>query len=231
MTVWQDRKPVHVMSTNSQPDESATVRRRNRDGSTQQVPCPPSIVAYNRFMGGVDKSDQLRHYYPVRCKTRKFYRSIFWFLFDSCAVNANIRQITLKNFRFKLAEGMIGEYNSRLRYALPAPVRAVTLHCAHRAAKRRRTGEDTCSTGGHFPVRLPKRSKCTYCLNVKRRRYDSYVWCRQCGKALCMVVRDSQMMSLHALSATTLNACEPQPYMSVCYIIHDSLYNQILDLC
>ena len=204
MNVWQDRKPVYVMSTNSQPDESTTVRRRNRDGSTQQVPCPPSIVAYNKFMGGVDKSDQLRHYYPVRCKTRKFYRYIFWFLFDSCAVNAsilihnfepvadsNVRQITQKNFRLKLAEGLIGEYNSRLRYALPAPVRAIALHCAHPAAKRRRTGEDTHSTGGHFPVRLPKRSKCTYCLNVKRRRYDSYVWCRQCGKALCVVARDS----------------------------------------
>ena len=40
-------------------------------------------------------------------------------------------------------------------------------------------------------IRLPTRSKCAYCSIVKQRRYDSYVWCRQCGKALCVVGRDS----------------------------------------
>ena len=147
--MWQEKKPVYVLLTNSQPNESATVRRQNRDSTTQQVPCPSSIVAYNKFMGGVDKSDQLRHYYPVRCKTRKFYRYIFWFLSDSCSVNAfilirnfqlvtdsTIWQVTLNNFRLKLAEGLIGPYNSRHHYSLPASVRALALNCGP-AAKHR----------------------------------------------------------------------------------------------
>ena len=61
------------MSTNCQSTGSTTVRRRQKDGQCETVPCPPSVVAYNQFMGGVDKCDQLRGYYRVRVKSRKFY--------------------------------------------------------------------------------------------------------------------------------------------------------------
>ena len=89
-SVWRDRKLVYVMSTNSDSEGSTTVQRKERDGSAQMIPCPPNVVAYNKYMGGVDRSDQLWHYYRVRCKTRKFYRYIFWLLFDSSVVNAFI---------------------------------------------------------------------------------------------------------------------------------------------
>ena len=89
-SVWRDCKLVYVMSTNSDPEGSTTVQRKERDGSAQMIPCPPNVVAYNKYMGGVDRSDQLWHYYRVRCKTRKFYRYIFGFLVDSYVVNAFI---------------------------------------------------------------------------------------------------------------------------------------------
>ena len=43
----------------------------------EEVPCPESIISYNRFMGGVDRGDQLRGYYrslvprPFEGKRRK----------------------------------------------------------------------------------------------------------------------------------------------------------------
>ena len=182
VSAWWDQKLVYLMSTNVQADGSTTVRRKSHDGSTQQVSCPQSVRLYNQFMGWVDKLDQLRHYYPVRCKTRKFYKYIFWFLFDSCTVNAfivvknfqpvtnaSIHQITLKNFRVQLAQGLIREYNSHHRYSLPTPVRALALNCGQPAPKRQRHEH---ITGLHFPVRLSKRSKCTYCWNMKQRRCD-----------------------------------------------------------
>ena len=76
------------MSTNSQPTGSTTVQRRQKDGKSQTEPCPPNVVVYNKFMEGVGKCDQLRGYYRVRVKLRKFYRYIFCFLFDCCVVNA-----------------------------------------------------------------------------------------------------------------------------------------------
>ena len=43
------------------------------------VPCPDAVVVYNKFMGGVDKGDQLQHYYRIRTKCVKNYKQIFWF--------------------------------------------------------------------------------------------------------------------------------------------------------
>ena len=136
-TVWKDCKLVYTMSTNSDPQKSATVQRKDRDGTRQLVSCPPNVVDYNKFMGGVDHADHTRNYYRVRCKTRKFYRYIFWFLFDCTIVNAFILwknyppmtdittcQLSIKNFRLTLANGLIAEYNTRQRYALPTSIRA-----------------------------------------------------------------------------------------------------------
>ena len=54
-SAWMDRKVVMVMSTNCQPSDSSTVQRKQKDGSSVEVPCPASIISYNKFMGGVDR--------------------------------------------------------------------------------------------------------------------------------------------------------------------------------
>ena len=81
-SAWMDRKTVMVMSTNNHPSACGIVSRKQRDGSSLEVPCPASIISYNKFMGGVDRGDQLRGYYRCRSKSRKVYKYIFFFLFD-----------------------------------------------------------------------------------------------------------------------------------------------------
>ena len=175
--MWKD-KLVYLMSTNCQPTGDSTDKRRNHDGTAQQVPCPPSVVAYNQYMGGVDRGDQLRQYYRVRCKTRKFYQKIFWFLFNSCVVNAFIlhknfvpvnnmsaKEATVRAFRVRLAESLIGQYCSQQRYCLPEPVRDAARVSSTPPTKRRR--EETGSpchrgTDGHFPFK-GHWSRCVYC--------------------------------------------------------------------
>ena len=44
--VWQDKRPVHVISTLSQPGAAELVSRRQRDGSRADVPCPSAISTY-----------------------------------------------------------------------------------------------------------------------------------------------------------------------------------------
>ena len=188
------------MSTNSQPTGSTTVQRRQKDGQSETVPCPPNVVVYNKFMGGVHKCDQLRGYYRVRVKSRKFYRHIFWFLFNCCVVNAftlvkhfsptadSSRHRVIKNFRQKLALQLIGEYNSRQRYALPAPIRHAASQCTPPPAKQRRT-DAAHGSDGHFPVKRSK-SRCFWCWNY-RGHHESAYHCRRCGKAFCLLLRDS----------------------------------------
>ena len=112
-----------VMSTTTQP-EMGTVLHRQKDGTRITVPCPLSIIDYNQFMGGVDRGDQIRGYYSCRTKCRKFYKYIFYFLFDVAVTNAYIFQKgycgsvpfrTIKAFRLQLATELIGDYCSRRR--------------------------------------------------------------------------------------------------------------------
>ena len=105
------------MSTTSQPESSAVLRRL-KDGTRIYVPCPMSIVNYNTFMGSVDRGDQVRGYYSCRTKCRKY---IFYFLLDVVIMNVFILQngycddapfSSIKEFR--LSE-LIGDYCSRRR--------------------------------------------------------------------------------------------------------------------
>jgi len=61
-TLWLDKRVVTVLSTASQHNEMSTVQRKQQDGSKAAVPCPSSVVNYNRYMGGVNRNDQLHNY-------------------------------------------------------------------------------------------------------------------------------------------------------------------------
>ena len=119
-----------TLSTQSNPTEEHQVLRRQKDGTRVSVSCPEAIHMYNRYMGGVDKGDQLRKYYHVRLKCQKNYKYIFWFAFDTAITNAFIlsqysvttvsqMHLLLKNFRLRLAERLIGNYCSRKRAGRP----------------------------------------------------------------------------------------------------------------
>ncbi len=118
---WQDNKTLTVLSTTSQPVATGTVLRRQKNGVRMPVNCPDSIIAYNKHMGGVDRGDQIRGYYSCRSRSRKFYKYIFYFLFDVAITNSFILHSNftskpnrnMKDFRLQLAKELIGTYSSR----------------------------------------------------------------------------------------------------------------------
>ena len=183
-STWMDRKLVTIMSTTSQPT-IGTVLRRQKDGTRIPVPCPQSIIDYNMFMGGVDRGDQLRGYYRCRTKFRKFYKYIFYFLFDVAVTNAFILQKhfcrnsphkTILGFRLQLAKELIGDYCSRRRPGRGAGVvRSLPLR--------------------HFSTTIPmddpnqrakhKRGRCARCHDIKKCRVDTSWYCPECEVWLC----------------------------------------------
>ena len=140
-------------------------------------------MSYNQSMGGVDRGDQLRGYYSCRTKSRKFYRYIFFFLFDVAVTNAYILQKNfcsgsthknIKEFRLHLSRELIGEYCSRRRLGrTPSVVRPIPLR--------------------HFPVKVPsesevvkhKRGRCAHCSTTLHCRSDSSWFCHECAVWLC----------------------------------------------
>ena len=176
--LWQDKQRVLVAATNADPTSEVQVLRKNKDGSRTAVRCPPAVALYNRYMGGVDRNDQLRGYYHVRLKCRKYYKYIFWCLFDIAITNSYIlykhfctdRSIKdLKTFRVELAKALIGEYSSRKRPGRPSLTQPAKKFCQ-----------------AHFPVRGAERAhRCHYCHMYKNQRRETVWYCRDCNHFLC----------------------------------------------
>ena len=59
MTVWQDSKSVCIAAMNADPTSNVQVLRKGKDGTRTHVSFPQSIALYNKYMSGVDRSDQL----------------------------------------------------------------------------------------------------------------------------------------------------------------------------
>lgn len=120
---WLDRKLVTVMCTGVDPTKESIVQRTQKDGTRRSVSCPAAFDLYNKFMGGVDRGDQLRGYCHGRMKCRKFYKYIANFLLDTAITNAFIlyrlthpgSKCKSKKFRRILAKQLVGDYCSRRR--------------------------------------------------------------------------------------------------------------------
>lgn len=47
-----------MLLSNCHDGKISTVDRRQKDGTKQTYTCPEEIVCYNKYMGGVDLTDQ-----------------------------------------------------------------------------------------------------------------------------------------------------------------------------
>ena len=179
-TSWMDKKVVNVMaSCCSDPAKKTEVKRRLKDGSRVAVPCPEAVSIYNQYMRGVDRGDQLRGYYKTRTRCRKFYKYIFWFLFDVAIINSyalykNYRTndtagtLSLKQYRLKLADQMIGSYNSRKRpgrTAIVAPnPRTSLIHAPVKKKQDEKTKRGPCFLCAKSNIRKDTSWQCKGCL-------------------------------------------------------------------
>lgn len=115
---WIDKKPVLFLSNFHNPQDEDLVRRKQKDGKTEDVKCKKLVKDYNKHMGYVDKSDMLKSCYELDRKSRKWWHRIFWHFLDLSVVNAFIlfkAQITgagmsLKEFKVAVVSGLVGAF-------------------------------------------------------------------------------------------------------------------------
>ena len=124
--VWKDSKCVTVMSTAHPGHSTSTIKRRVKDlvsGHHQvvHVPIPSAVEYYNRFMGGVDKSDQFISYNRVLRKTICYWKTMFYHLLEIITTNSSIlfnwrrmaadqKKVSQTQFRDNLVQAIISQY-------------------------------------------------------------------------------------------------------------------------
>ena len=152
------------------------MHHRQKDGSRQEVPCPEAIIRYNKYMGGVERGDQLWGYYRCRVKSRKFYKYIFYFLLDVAITNTYVlyngwspRPQAVKCM--KLAHELIGDYCTRCHAGrvgsslVPLPLLPSQSALCYSLSE--------------------ERGRCAYCNSVHNKRTYAQWFCRECDKWLC----------------------------------------------
>lgn len=181
---WIDNKSVNISGTTTGiPEEQLPeVQRRKKDGTLKNVACPPIVSAYNCYMGGVDKNDQMKSYYGINISGKKWWTRVFFDLIDRAIFNSKVlynesphsSRKSLKDFKVDLAKLLIGNF------------------CSWQ--KRGRTSlnnQQARFVERHFPDFLPLNDKgkrmerrCVICSQVSIRKNTSY-YCPDCDVGLC----------------------------------------------
>lgn len=173
---WADKRQVSMLSTvHDDSMVTKTWRTRHVQGGREEIRKPSMIEEYNKYMGGVDKSDQLLSYYGFPHRTVKWWRRAFFHLLDLAIVNGYImyteiphtgQQLTHEQFRIQLAKELLTSVAVNIMEDVehatgPAPRPLPPLA---RLTER------------HFPGRLPCQTNCVVCSKKK-----------QCNLPMCVV--------------------------------------------
>src|SRR6218665_1219846 len=85
--MWNDKAPIYFLATKYVSDADTTVLRYDaKEHKRMPVTCPAMAKAYNMYLGGTDKNDQLtklqwcrRHYkWPRRLMVKFFVWNVFY---------------------------------------------------------------------------------------------------------------------------------------------------------
>ena len=158
ITAYQDTSAqVLILNTAYPPKECETVT----SASGKEVHVPLSLQNYRRYMGGVDRSNQMRKYYHTGRKNNRWWVYMACYLIDISLVNAYIcfkdllpeTKITHKSFQVRVGKQLIGGYSSRSQ---------PTLREVEKTATQTFIREENISS--HVIGRLPGRQKsCKQC--------------------------------------------------------------------
>ena len=172
MTAWRDKRVITMISSNQPP------------GVTNGK--PTVVRAYNEHMGGVDKADQHRAYYPVGHSSKKWWRTVFAFVVNICLVQSMIAWSKSPHppntpkydnlfLRARIAEQLRGGFTSR-------KVNAGRKSNVQTVAEQ--------SILHHKLVRATKRRKCAHCIKMGTKTPSGWqvatnYECKWCHTALC----------------------------------------------
>jgi hypothetical protein len=187
VTWCEKKRQVSLLSSANKTGNIQLTRRGKRGQPDVRYPKPLAIQEYTENFNAVDKSDQLRSYYGIANKAKKWWKYVFWFICDVCVVNAYVlykeapggprpKPMSHMDFHLDVAKGLVNNYSSRRRSApletLQLIVRKQNVHVPTKIGSKR--GVRNC-------VMCSKENKRTPAGNKVQSSWE----CKPCGVALC----------------------------------------------
>jgi len=186
---WIDKKPVYFVNNITHPREVTTVSRKQKDGSRKTLDCPQAVSLYNKYMGGVDMADAMRRLYSCSRKSKnKWYMRLFWFLVDTCVVNAYILQCESPNHppTRSIGKNKKAVYQTQLNFVLELAGQLIAKHDSRQIAGREPVMPETESRyTKHIPCKYEKPRRCKVC-STPTKRHQTLYGCAGCGVPLCI---------------------------------------------
>ncbi|GFO40111.1 PiggyBac transposable element-derived protein 4 [Plakobranchus ocellatus] len=194
-TRWLDKREVVTLSTIHQPQLTETI------GRYEVKEKPLAVIDYIKFMSGVDHSDQLLSYFPMRRRSQKWWKKTFFHLLTLVGVQTTIllnkhrtqhrgRRTNLANVLKEVSVALVDKdviYDPQAD-SVPLPMdRLKGRHslsvCPNteasdsrgkKAQRRCKVCADRAKAAGQTPAERKNRRKLTT------------TWCRECEVGLCL---------------------------------------------
>ena len=179
---WMDNKAVFLLSTNADPTVDAAVSRKQKDGTIVEIQCPSALPQYNLYMNGVDMADQNRTQYSSCRKSIKWWKYLFWFVFDTCVANSLILLNSSPNHQMQTSSGKEKKHiNLEFRKAL-----AKQMIGSFQSKRKRKAQQElaVADDADHWPEKR-KAGRCREC-SKKGKRSEPRTGCSVCDVNLCI---------------------------------------------
>ncbi|XP_064596339.1 piggyBac transposable element-derived protein 4-like [Liolophura sinensis] len=136
---------------------------------------PEVVENYNKHMNGLDHGDQLRMQYSTTRRSKKFWKYLFWFLFNTAVACSFILMRESVNHQKKSKTGRVKEMcQLKFRQNL-----AKQLVGQHRQKRRHEVLQKDSAGRSHWPTSMPKSRRCKLCSSRKIRKESKY------GRKIC----------------------------------------------
>ena len=193
---WFDRRGVYLLSAihpPKNPDGTLPTIPHKNGREQVDVPCPPAQVDYQKYMGGVDLSDQLIKTFSVVRKSRKAWKKLLGYGLEFCLLDSFIimRKANPQSsqefidFRLEVARQLIGQRTFRRKSGRP-PSLPLSEADEKRLNDRRHVLEVT-----------DTRRDCAVCAKKaimqdlgKNFRYKSSIVCVTCNRTPLCITKD-----------------------------------------
>ena len=206
---WVDNSVVQLTSNFIGIEPMSEITRWcKKEKVRKQIPCPQIVKQYNKSMGGVDLADMLLALYRIPCKTKRWYKKVFWHLVDIAKVNAWIlycrhfkqynypqnKKKSLLIFSTDIAHALIFANKVAPNSSRGRPVKRKSIDLVSRGQKPAQPlpiPDVRYDNVAHWPIPSSNKNRCRLCGMTCR------MTCSKCKIYLCLLENRNCFVEFH----------------------------------